>query len=115
MRRFAGTAGTAGGRGGTEGTTAAAAAEATNGAGAARYSLADVTPNPSPTSSSSKRLASAVGLYDPHDLSHLPADQIRYYVHYAGHDRRLDEWIGLERLGRRCCAAQAVSTSEVGG
>lgn len=47
---------------------------------------------------SNKRLASAAGLYDPSDLASLSASEIHYYVHYAGHDRRLDEWIPLERF-----------------
>jgi histone acetyltransferase MYST1 len=48
--------------------------------------------------SSNKRLASAAGLYEPSDLAALSASEIHYYVHYAGHDRRLDEWIPLERF-----------------
>lgn len=31
-------------------------------------------------------------------LSSLPASQIEYYVHYLNHDRRLDEWITLNKF-----------------
>ena len=47
---------------------------------------------------SNKRLASAAGLYEASDLASLAASEIHYYVHYAGHDRRLDEWIPMERF-----------------
>ena len=32
------------------------------------------------------------------DLRNLPADQMEYYVHYTHHDRRLDEWVLLEKF-----------------
>lgn len=32
------------------------------------------------------------------DLDTCPADALEYYVHYIGHDRRLDEWITLDRI-----------------
>jgi histone acetyltransferase MYST1 len=38
-----------------------------------------------------------VGLDDT-DVESLPATALEYYVHYVGVDRRMDEWVGFERL-----------------
>lgn len=32
------------------------------------------------------------------DIETLPMEDVEYYVHYINHDRRLDEWVGLEKL-----------------
>jgi len=97
------------GGGGTSSETSAATG------GSAGAKSADTTP-PGTTSNSasttSKRLASAAGVYDPHDLAHLAADKIHYYVHYAGHDRRLDEWVGLDRFDLSTLQRSVIPPSE---
>jgi histone acetyltransferase MYST1 len=32
------------------------------------------------------------------DIDTLPADAVQYYVHYEGHDRRLDEWASIDKF-----------------
>lgn len=61
-----------------------------------------------PNLGSSKRLGSAAGLYDPKELSNLSADEIHYYVHYVGHDRRLDEWVELQRFDLKTVRSKSV-------
>ena len=35
---------------------------------------------------------------DAGNLDELAADQLEYYVHYLHHDRRLDEWVTLDKI-----------------
>ena len=42
----------------------------------------------------------------------LKADELEYYVHYIGHDRRLDQWVTLDRLQLDTLRAAGTMTSE---
>ncbi|GKY94261.1 hypothetical protein MPSEU_000391900 [Mayamaea pseudoterrestris] len=42
----------------------------------------------------------------------LKADEIEYYVHYVGHDRRLDQWITLDRFELDTLQAETLEAAD---
>lgn len=38
------------------------------------------------------------GIFSAADLESLKAEEIEYYVHYVDHDRRLDEWVTIDKF-----------------
>jgi len=93
-------------------SSSSAAGGGTAGGGGGASSSAAAGGGTADGSGSTKRLASAAGLYEAGDLSALSASEIHYYVHYAGHDRRLDEWIPLERCELATLQRVAVPLSD---
>ena len=58
--------------------------------------------------------SSVMMMMDPVVGDHLAANQLEYYVHYEGHDRRLDEWIPLDNFVLETLERNTLSSNNTG-